>query len=340
VFNKNDGFQIIRRASTTSFKPRKYGKQRDTIALTQQSFPFKVYNKVVGGPEIKIPDSSPSPQFTTVFVPIFYDSKTITVETKTVLAEGANPLNPNFGSGNVAFGQGDARIYLSDFDSYVKFTLKQIDPVSGTLNPVNLSASKIFISFKDSAGNIFKFPVQDSTQENSLSEGEIVFKIPGSVRKRADVDSGVKSFYIVAVSEQAETLLYTGSVDIVENIEKETARVESIKTKAAESANSVPSAVNQANSEVQMPIPASPLPSQSPSLTDQLTIVNSLQVKEEIEKEEVQPIDIPGFSVDSNAASVKIGIKPVGVAPETLIKKNLVKSQAETKARQQNRLRK
>jgi hypothetical protein len=82
VYNRDNGYQIIRRATTTSFNPRKYGKQLDKINLAQQSYPFKVYNKIYQNAPVTFVGNEYNTNFTTVYVPVFYDTKNIVLQNK------------------------------------------------------------------------------------------------------------------------------------------------------------------------------------------------------------------------------------------------------------------
>lgn len=225
IYNKSNGFQIIRRASTTSFNPRKYGKQLDKIMLAQQSYPFKVYNKVYGNSQVSFVNNDYSNSFSTIYVPVFYETRRIVIQHKTLLANGANPLSPDFYE-SIYFGQGDARIYISDFESYIKFIVSQVDPKTGAITPIDLTAGSIAIAFKDSVGNIIRYASESSNSQNSLAKGEVVFKLPDFLRTKIISSSNIQSFFLVTEAVgTSETLLYSGTVDVIENVSTENDRV-------------------------------------------------------------------------------------------------------------------
>ena len=223
IFNKLNAFQLIRRASTTSFNVRKYGKQLDRIKLAQQSYPMKVYNKVFSKDPVSFMGSEGlNTGFSTVYVPIFFETRNIVSQVKSILQNGADPTNPSL-TGTIYFGQGDARIYLSDFDSFYKFSINQLNNTKGSIIKVDLSNTDVQIAFKDSAGNIITIPAQTSTAENSKADGEVVFNLPGTLKKKVLYDNSVKTFNLVGTTEGADTtVIYTGTVDAIENIGKET----------------------------------------------------------------------------------------------------------------------
>jgi hypothetical protein len=342
IYNRENGFQIIRRSSVTSFNPRKYGKNIEKIALAQQSFPMKVYNKVYNGNSVTFAVPSQSSNFSTVYIPVFYDSKNIVIQTKSVLAEGADPLNPNFGIDSIYFGQGDARLYLSDFDSYVKLSVFQVNSPPKRLD---LSASTIQIAFKDTTGNMMKFPALESTTENSKTDGEVVFKIPGYVRQRVlESDTSIGHFYIVSASSGSpDTILYTGSVDNIDNIGKEQKRLSEIATTATSfteiaATNRTATVTGTVTTVTATTTTAptttnnilNPAPTQNNSIIQTLTESNSRAIQEvTAATEETQPVEIPGYSNDTRAESVKKGVTPVSQS-------SITRSQAEVIARNVN----
>ena len=320
IYNKENGYQIIRKASATSFYPKKYGKNIDKIALTQQSYPFKVYNKVYGGATVSYTTPETTSGFNTVYVPVFYDSRNIVIQNKSVLADGANPVSPNFGTDGIYLGQGDARIYISDFDAYFKFSVFQ---VNSPPKKMDLSASVIQLAFKDATGKFIKIPALDSTADNSAIDGELVFKIPGYVREKVlGTSSAVKNFYLLSSNPgTADTILYTGSVDNVNNIGKETARLKALASAALTSSSA---ALTSSSSATGKTTPVTdkttgslvrPANSKTPSLMRTLTDANIESINSIKQTTEIQPVDIPGFTFDPNAVSVKSGVRPVSASP-------------------------
>lgn len=306
IYNKTNGFQLIRRASTTSFNPRKYGRQLDKITLAQQSYPFKVYNKVYGNSPVSFIGNDYSTSFSTIYVPVFYESRNIVVQNKTVLSSGTNPIDPSFYQ-SIYFGQGDARIYISDFESYFKFTINQIDTISGAITPIDLTAGEILIAFKDATGNMVKIPAQPSDTNSSLAQGELIFKLPDTLKKKIFTTNTVQPFYILSLTTGSnETLLYSGTVDKIENISKETARAKDIVTVAQTSSTSTGASASVMTSSAASTGIVKP----GKSILSTLTESNSLSIDSIKDTPEVNQVVIPGYSVDSGAASMKKGIKP------------------------------
>jgi hypothetical protein len=329
VYNRLNGFQLIRRSSVTSFNPRKYGKQLDKITLAQQSFPFRVYNKVYGNPTFSFIGNEYASSFSTVYIPVFYETANIVVQSKTLLANGTNPVSTNFYQ-TVNFGQGDARIYISDFDTYVKFTVSQVDPKNGAITPIDLTAGNVSIAFKDVSGNMVTIPAEPSDNENMKSDGEIVFKVPGTLKKTVLTTDSPGIFYIVSESEGSpETLIYSGSVDDVKNISKEPARAKDVVTAAQSLSSTQSSSANIAiktttgettsssTGGLQAAINSSSVGT-SKSLLQTLTEANSSAVDSIKSTPETKPAVIPNFSFDTGASSIKTGLKPTSSTSESI----------------------
>lgn len=325
IYNRTNGFQIIRRASTTSFNPRKYGKQLDKITLTEQSYPFKVYNKVYGNSPVTFTGNEYSSSFSTVYVPVFYESRNIVVQNKTVLSNGANPIDPSFYQA-IYFGQGDARIYISDFESYFKFTVSQVDTISGAITPLDLTAGDIVIAFKDQGGNTIRIPAQPSDSNSSLAKGEVIFKLPDNLRKKVLTSRAVQPFYILSLTDGTnETLIYSGTVDRIENANKETARAKEIAT-VSQTSNSTNSTGSVSDSSNMAAGAVTPTVMPGKSILSTLTEANSLSVDSIKSTPEVNPVVIPGYSIDERAVSVKMGVKPISSTTDSA-------TQAEVNAR-------
>ena len=318
IYNKTNGFQMIRRASTTSFNPRKYGRQLDKISLAQQSYPFRVYNKVYGNSPVNFIGNDYSTSFSTIYVPVFYESRNVVVQNKTVLSNGKNPIDPSFYQ-SIYFGQGDARIYISDFESYFKFTVSQVDTISGAITPIDLTAGEILIAFKDATGNMIKIPAQPSDSNSSLAQGQLIFNLPDTLRKKIFTTDTVQPFYILSLTTGSnETLIYSGTVDKIENISKETARAKDVVT-VAQTSTTTEATVSTTAASTGMVKPGK-------SILSTLTESNSLSVDSMKDTPEVNQVVIPGYSTDSGAASMKMGIKPTSSTTDST-------TQAEVNAR-------
>lgn len=326
LYNRQNGFQIIRRASTTCFNPKKYGKELKRINLASQSYPFKVYNKVVSGPNITFAKQDYNTNFKTVYVPVFYDSRKIVVQTKSLIT----PFEDNDTVSEIYFGQGDARIYLSDFDSYQKFNIYRVDKKTNALMKMDLTKGNISIVFKDKNNKKIAIPLDPSIPQNSRALGELVFHIPGDLKRRVLYDSLPKNFNIVIESEgTSPTVIYTGTVVGDEKISEEPARVSQISSQASSltsilssSSTTVPSVLNSSSLTVK---PDTSSTIQSTSLLTDLIKENSSSISTKDKQQVLQP-HIPGFSNDKNAISIKLGVKPKVKVSDKTIEQKLAKS--------------
>lgn len=314
VYNQENGYQIIKTSSVTSFNPSKYGKNIEKIGLSNVTSPLKVYNRVYGGASLAYSNPLPTNNFNTVYVPVFYDSKTLYTGTTSVLAPGQDPLNPNFNSNSIYFAQGAARLYLGDFDQYVKFSMKQYSSRTNTLNGIDLSGMSLLIGFEDTNGNIFTYPALPSTIESPLSGGEVVFKIGVDARKRIGLDgSNLKNFYVLSyTSGTGQTKMYVGTVDYDINLNKEDARVKELGSQAV-TIETLLAAGNSTVTTIQGNTVSQDLQVQNSnnSLIAQLANISSGNITGAESKQEVLPPTIPGFTTDSNASSVN-AIVPTG----------------------------
>ena len=308
IFNRQNGFQIIRRASTTSFSPKKYGKRLERIALANQTYPLKVYNKVFSGPSVTFSTPSYDTSFKTVYVPVFYDTKQIVVQTKSLVAPTADTDT----GGSTYFGQGDARIYLSNFDTYVKFNIHKVDNKSGSLTQVDLTLGTISLVFTDAHNKQIIIPMEASLAQNSLAIGQIIFNVSGTLKNRILYDASPKIFSIISQAENSTpTIMYTGSVDNNDNISNEQSRISQLSTQALGTPTTISTSSNVASVGLSAsPVISMPLSSANPSLLTHLINIKSLSIPS-IQTQQVLPPVIPNFSVDSNAISVKNGFRPM-----------------------------
>jgi hypothetical protein len=315
IYNTENAFQIIKKASTTSYNPRKYGKNTEKIALSNVTSPLKVFNKVFNGQQLNYGASAEVSPFNTVYVPVFYESRNLFIGAKTVIAEGANPLSPNFTSDDIYFGQGTARIYLGEFEQYVKFSLRQYVALTNSLNLVDLSKLTMYIGFTDSTDKIFTIPALPSSVENSLADGEVVFKIPGNVKQRMGLNdaSVTKTFYILSENQgTGQVKIYNGTVQSDENMSSEPTRITALGSQAI-TVKDLLAGIGATGSTAGNAIsPNLGVKASSQSLVSQLNNMNITSVLQEEQQQILSPV-IPGFTVDSNAESIN-AIAPVSLA--------------------------
>jgi len=307
IYNTENAFQIIKKAATTSYNPKKYGKNMERIALSNVTSPLKVYNKVYSGQKIEYAASSTT-QFNTIYVPVYYDSKNLFVGSKNVLAEGANPLSPNFNANDVFFGQGYARIYLGNFDQYFKFSIHQLVSKTNSLDDVDLSKLDVSIAFEDIYGKLFTIPALPSTTENDKYHGEVVFKIDANVKTRIGLTTGsTKSFYILSTTNTSENIkLYSGTVQTDDNMTNEASRITSIGSQAItlKDLATINSTATTQTIDTNLNIATS-----SNSILSQINQMNVATVQTSSNTQVINPV-IPGFTTDDNAQSM-MAISPI-----------------------------
>lgn len=233
LYNTSNGFSVMRMASLTSFNVKKYGKTLEKINIDATS-PFKIYNKVVGGTTIQLPNVSSIEKPGIAIVPVFIDKQNIVLQNKSTLQSGTTSVNGNINAENFLFGQGDCRIYLSDFNDYIQFKISQIDQ-NDIITPIDLSKTILNLVFNDKTGNKIQIPLFSGDSASELSKGLAVFKIPDNMNHVLFFDSTttVIPFYITSISGGSTTLLYSGTADKIENISKEIDRLNGLKNKVA-----------------------------------------------------------------------------------------------------------
>jgi hypothetical protein len=128
----------------------------------------------------------------------------------------------------------------------------------------------------------------------------------------------VKNFYLISSTPgAADTILYTGTVDNIDNIAKEQARVKTLANAVLSGTTPTPAASTATAATTTGTATAATLQtgkSGKPSLLDTLTTANKEGINSIKKTEEIQPVDIPGYTFDANASSVKSGVKPVSDA--------------------------
>lgn len=214
LYNSNDGTQIIRKSSITSYEPKKYGKQLEKINVNREFTPTKIYNKIAGSGDINLSSDlfqqnllGSQPQLVEKYIPTYYSHDSISVSVKENEAG-------NFGS--VIYGQSKAWILLNEFDNILRFKLYEKDNAGATqeLELPGTSDIKIAFTLKDEN----KVYISRNTETSlDITSGEIEFKIPSKTAKSILSNSN-KSFYIISSTIGSnETVLYQGWYDSIEN---------------------------------------------------------------------------------------------------------------------------
>ena len=308
IYNRSNGYQMIRKASTTSFNPKKYGRNLEKISLANMSYPMKVYNKIVDGPSVTYSVPSQTTNFNTVYVPIFYDAKQVVTQIKSIVTPNDNSTDTG-----VYFGQGDARIYLSDFETYIKFSIHNVNITTHALTHIDLTKGTISIVFKDKLGKAVTVIADPSVPYNSRALGEIVFKLPANLKNTVLYDGTVKNFNIIIESEgTSPTVIYSGSVDDIINVANEPTRVNTVKSNATTLTALLSTSATTTSTATNTTTSSTSNMNTTTSLLNDLINANS-QSLSSADRQVVNQPHIPGYSNDYGAASIKTGIIPTAV---------------------------
>jgi len=156
----------------------------------------------------------------------------------------------------------------------------------------------------DLNGAAFNVPSLDSTAENSYSNGVLLFKINSTISSKVLAGNSITNFYLVSeTSGAAQTVLYTGSVDNIRNIGNEAARVQTILNNLSTTSNTTSTSSNVVSS--------SNVLTQGSTIKDILNQSNSQSINGDgTSNLQKQNTNIPGYSVDENASSIKNAIVP------------------------------
>jgi len=209
LFNRNDGQEIIRRSTFTSYNPKKYGKQLERINVINGFRPFKVYNKIETLSDSGVGANSysnnviPQPVISRVYINNFYESSMISVDSTSDISETV---------GATVYPQGRNYIFMNPFDNFFKFKIFTKSPdkkenvsldLSTDYNRLNL----VFI--QDDETKIF-IP---ATVSNTIAptSGEALFKVD-EVTAGALLKQSNKEYHIVIKTPEGnDTLIYSGN---------------------------------------------------------------------------------------------------------------------------------
>lgn len=282
IYNRENGFQMIRKASVTSYNPRKYGKSLTRIGLAEQSYPLKVYNKIYDGPSVTYSTPTNATSFKSIYIPVFFDKLNVVVQQNNITS-----VNDNSATNDFYFGQGQSRIYLGAADNFIKFKFNNVDKKNSAITEIDLSYGTVNIVFVDSKGQDIVIPAEDSTNTTLKSNGEVVFKITSDKVKSILYDKTVKTFNITVESDGTNpTILYSGTVDNIGNIANEGDRISKLTSSPIINTPVTPTGATSSNT------------------------VNTIS-SSSILKDQVQPSFIPGFSNNDGSISMRGGLKPI-----------------------------
>jgi len=208
LLNKANGQEIIRKATYTSFEPKKYGAQIQKINVLEGFRPVKVYNKIVKMTEQDLETSvqyigSPTVMTQNVYINSYYDVNFISVDSSTDIS---NVL------GERVYPQGQNTIFINKFDNYVKYKIftKSADKKQNVSLNLSSNGMNIKLAFiLDDQSKIYIDPTQDQTAADP-GAGEVLFRIDDTISTKL-LGGKQREYYIVNKNEKGdEVLIYSG----------------------------------------------------------------------------------------------------------------------------------
>ena len=199
LYNQNDGSQIIRRASLSSYEPKKYGKELEKISLGYDPEIHKVYNQIKDGVIVQTPPIKITPTVDVKYVPTFYERNQINISNQTIHVDQDGKITSEANTGNeTLYGQGQLELTLNPFDNLVKFKVHKKDKdgvLSFDLNGQNLQLIFVLGENSTKGKRLYIDEIKDSGTSNK-ADGELVFNI-NSDNVEKITQSKNKNFYII-----------------------------------------------------------------------------------------------------------------------------------------------
>jgi hypothetical protein len=208
LVNRNDGQEIIRRATFTSLDPKKYGRQLERINVTNGFRPFKVYNKIVKVSDAAVGASSyatsvvPQPIISRVYINNFIESSYISVDSTSDISQSV---------GQTVYPQGKNYIFINPFDNFFKFKIftKSADKKEDVSLDLSLDYNNLSLVFiQDDDTKIYIQTVKD----NSIApaSGECLFKVDDSLSVQLYNQKNRDYYLVLKTPEGDDTLIYAG----------------------------------------------------------------------------------------------------------------------------------
>ena len=209
LFNRNDGHEIIKRSTFTSYEPKKYGKQLERINVINGYRPFKVYNKIETIGDSGVGASSyannvvPQPVISTVYVNTFIDSTYISVDS-------TNDVSQKLGQ--TVYSQGKNYIFMNPFDNFFKFKIftKSADKQEDISLDLSTSYNRLNIVFiQDDGTKIYTPALKDNTL--APASGECLFKIDDTLSTLLLTQTNKEYYLVVKTPDGDDSLIYSGN---------------------------------------------------------------------------------------------------------------------------------
>jgi hypothetical protein len=209
LFNRNDGHEIIRRSTFTSYEPKKYGKQLERINVINGYRPFKVYNKIETISDSGVGASSyannvvPQPVISRVYVNNFMESANISVDSTSDVSQKL---------GEIVYPQGKNYIFVNPFDNFFKFKIftKSADKMENVSLDLSTDYNRLNIVFiQDDGTKIYIPAVVDNTL--APASGECLFKVDDTMSTILLNQMNREYYLVIKTPEGNDTQLYSGN---------------------------------------------------------------------------------------------------------------------------------
>ena len=234
IFNKVDSSQIIRRASLTFSNARKYGRWMQKLDIPVGFQPLRIVNKIVletekesvNNPNLytlnsgMLKNSLPSDNS---FLPMQINDIYTGVETlfvdkisqQIISSDSGDSANTVFDlkpllKSDLIFGQGEARLYIGEYDNFVKFNVYKMSENTNVLEPYSDMSQNanvnFYLVFTTADGTKIKIYEYNKIENINLDkkEGELLYKIDSRLSRQI-LASDVVTFTINIENRTIET---------------------------------------------------------------------------------------------------------------------------------------
>ena len=218
IYNETDNTQILKIATLTHDRPKKYGRYMQQIALKSNDSANVIYNKLPNtsvNRELNQFINSIRPAIgETKYVPVALDTYGILAGSTNITLQGTDIETTN----DIDYKkEGEGQISLSKVsDNFIKFSIAK--PKGDNLESISLvNADDIVLIIK--SGNIQQEIHHNPTfPDVDLGSGEVLFKVPKATAVRfdqKDTNLTEDKFYINLRNGSTDSLLYHGKVNII-----------------------------------------------------------------------------------------------------------------------------
>lgn len=224
LVNKKDNTQLIRSASLTSFDVGKWGKELQKLNLKNDPDATSVFNKVVEGTKIEnnvVEDSVNQNKVQTRYVPSFLDKRLVSVKKENLFVNPEGQLvTSKTDQDQVIYGQGEARIIIDPFDTFVKIIIFTADTVDNNPIPMDLGNNSSYqLVFLDNDKKKVRVDQNINVDAADPTKGELLFKVPSDIGIKLR-DYVNREFFVISIDpSETETKVYQGIANTPEEID-------------------------------------------------------------------------------------------------------------------------